>query len=133
MSRRSLVLILWLLGTPCGASAQLFASSPSGNLVVGLTLDAGGVPRRRVERFGKLILSWSPLGLTLLRGESLASDFILLGSKTTEHDETYEIVAGKTSDARDNYRELRVRLIQSLALRRTAVSTYSPIFLVSHF
>lgn len=124
MNRITWLAICWLAVPAFGASSQVFVSSPSGNLAVGFTLESGGTPRWRVERFGKPILSWSPLGLTLAREVSLTSHLLLLGSETSEHDETYQIVAGKANHARDRYRELRVRLIESLPSRRRMDLTF---------
>ena len=124
MSRRILPAIFSLLFFASIASAQIFVSSPSARLSVGFSLDVGGIPVWRIERFGKPVLSWSPLGLTLIKGGSLTSHFLLLGSETTEHDETYALVAGKTNHARDHYRELRVRLIESLPSRRRLDLTF---------
>jgi hypothetical protein len=42
----------------------------------------------------------------------------MLDSDIREHDETYTLVIGKTKEARDYYRELLVRLQESLPPRR---------------
>jgi alpha-glucosidase len=113
MCRNALVVLVCVTAALCSASSQVVLRSPSGNLVVGFALDSAGVPRWQVQQDGKPLLSWSPLGLTFLKGGSLASRFILLDSEITEHDERYDLVAGKVKHARDHHRELRVKLLES--------------------
>jgi alpha-glucosidase len=56
--------------------------------------------------------------LTFRREGALTSRFAMLDSAISEHDETYNLVVGKTRNARDHFRELRVKLQESVAPRR---------------
>jgi alpha-glucosidase len=124
MCRNVLFFLVCTFLPACSASSQVFFTSPSGILVVGFSVDSGGVPWWQIQRDGKSLLSWSPLGLTFLKGGSLASHFILLGSEITEHDEKYDLVAGKTKHARDHHRELRVQLQESAPAGRRLDLTF---------
>ena len=56
------------------------------------------------------MVSWSPLGLTLREGPPLVTGFAVAETASAAHDERYTLVVGKTREARDHYRELRVTL-----------------------
>ena len=100
------------------ASADVACSSPGGKTTIRFRLDPRGAPQWRVLRRGDALLAWSPLGLTF-RGEgALTSRFAMLDSEIGEHDETYDLAVGKTRNARDHFRELRVKLQESVAPHR---------------
>lgn len=117
---RSLALFLLLLAPSafCQVSPSFHFSSPRGNISIDFRLDPEGVPQWRVSGSGGTLLTWSSLGLTLDEGPPLTSGFTVVDSSFSEHDETYPVVAGKTKQARDYFRELRVTLRESSAPRR---------------
>jgi len=92
--------------------AEEVVHSPSGNIEVSFRLAERGVPQWHVSREGSTILDWSRLGLNLPGNGRLDSGFTVAGIDSGGRDETYTLVAGKTKIARDNHRELRVRLRQ---------------------
>jgi alpha-glucosidase len=87
--------------------------SPDNSLTVAFRVDSRGGPEWQVQRKGSVLLDWSPLGLTFSEGLPLTSGFTVLDSAIREYDESYTLVIGKTKNARDHYRELRVRLLES--------------------
>jgi alpha-glucosidase len=107
----SLSLLVVVLVT--GGLSVVRVKSPDQALTVDCRLDSHGTPEWRVARKGSVLLDWSPLGLTFRNGLPLTSGFTMLDSTIREHDESYTLVIGKTKNARDHYRELRVRLQES--------------------
>jgi alpha-glucosidase len=96
--------------------SEVRVESPGGNLAIVFRIDDHGMPEWQVLRKGGVLLAWSPLGLTFREGSALR--FRMLGSEARKHDETYELVVGKTKRARDHYRELEVNLEEPSAPRR---------------
>jgi alpha-glucosidase len=115
---RLVSLSVTIIGFACAASgfADVRVESPGGNLAIVFRIDDHGTPEWQVLRKGGVLLAWSPLGLTFREGSALR--FRMLGSGTRGHDETYELVVGKTKRARDHYRELEVNLEESSPPRR---------------
>jgi alpha-glucosidase len=106
--------LLCVLAASCLASSPLHMSSPNGRIGIDFRLEHEGVPGWKVTGPGGVILTWSPLGLTFLKGSPLTSHFTIVDSTIVERDETYELVIGKTKKARDHFRELRVQLRESV-------------------
>jgi len=106
--------LLCVLSASCLASAPLHVSSPNGKIGIDFRLEREGVPQWKVTGPGGILLTWSPLGLTFLKGSPLTSRFAMVDSAIIERDETYELVIGKTKKARDHFRELRVQLQESV-------------------
>ena len=102
--------LLCVLSASCLASTPLHISSPNGRIGIEFRLEREGVPEWKVAGPGGVILTWSPLGLTFLKGNPLTSHFTMADSAILERDETYELVIGKTKKARDHFRELRVQI-----------------------
>ena len=98
--------------------SEVRVKSPDATITIAFRLDSRGTPEWQVLRKGAVLLAWSPLGLTFREGGALTSGFTMFDSEIREHDETYTLVIGKTKEARDYYRELRVRLQESLPPRR---------------
>jgi alpha-glucosidase len=112
------------LAALCHASSPLSITSPDGYISIGFRLDHAGTPQWRASGPGGDILGWSSLGLTFLRGSPLTSHFTMVDSSIIERDGTYELVIGKTKNARDHYRELRVRLQESIMPHRLLQLTF---------
>jgi len=111
-------LLLLVLAFVCQGFSDVRVKSPDANMTIAFRLDSRGTPEWQVLRKGTVLLAWSPLGLTFREGSALTSGFTLLDSGIREHDEKYTLVIGKTKEARDHYRELQVRLQESLLPRR---------------
>ncbi len=121
MTMRLALLALFAACALCaGASAQteslpLKLASPGGRLEVALALDGEGVPLYSVSLGGRTVIAPSPLGLEFKAGGLLSKGLRVTGSKRDSRDETYAVVAGKTSRARDHFNELTVSLEEQKA------------------
>jgi alpha-glucosidase len=118
MRKNGMALLLFLVFTVGRAPADIQVTSPGGVLSITFRLTSQGMPLWRVHGPGGELLSWSPLGLTLLEGGPLISRFTLVDSAFSERDEAYELVVGKTKNARDHSRELRVELREAVKPHR---------------
>jgi len=106
--------LLCLLSTTCLGSPPVHVSSTNGKIGVDFRLQGKGIPQWKVTGPGGVILAWSSLGLTFLKGSALTSHLTMLSSEIVERNETYELVIGKAKKAIDNFRELRVHLRESV-------------------
>ncbi len=98
------------------AAAPLKLASPDGLLAAALTLD-GGVPRLAVAYRGRPVLNPGRLGLDLAEGGSLRS-LALVATRRASADRTYPLVSGKSSVARDRYRQLTLAFREGAGLHR---------------
>lgn len=90
-------------------------ASPSGRVEVTLRLNDTGAPLYTVGYGGRVVLAPSALGLELRDGAHLTAGFVVSEVRRSGGDETYPIVAGKSSRARAHFNELRVALRQTAA------------------
>jgi len=115
----NLLFIVLLLGiTPVAgvSSGPLQLASPDGAVQIVFRLTAGQAPTYRVTFHGKSVVEDSPLSLEFRRGGTWGAGQEITGVHRNAHDETYSLVAGKSSQARDHYNQMIV------ALRETAAS-----------
>ncbi|HET6395792.1 MAG TPA: glycoside hydrolase family 97 protein [Pseudoxanthomonas sp.] len=112
MLRTAFVLLLCLHSAPALSSVPppLRLASPDGRIVVTLAMDAGGVPTYAVERDGQLVIAPSPLGVQLAADDRLDRGLRIAAARESGADDSYALVAGKASRARDHYRQLEVDL-----------------------
>jgi alpha-glucosidase len=90
--------------------ASVAVRSPNDRIAIELsTSSTSSRPVFKVSYNTKTVLSESPLGIAFKDGGSL-SNLAVLDVRRSTHDETYSIVAGKTSTARDHYNEAVVAL-----------------------
>ncbi|MBO6287873.1 MAG: glycoside hydrolase family 97 protein [Prevotella sp.] len=87
-------------------------TSPNGNLVLNVELNAEGTPVYQLSYKGKTVVMPSRLGLELKNEEGLTDGFVLKNSSTSTFDETWQPVWGETRDIRNHYNELFVELSQ---------------------
>ncbi|RYE85757.1 MAG: glycoside hydrolase family 97 protein, partial [Oxalobacteraceae bacterium] len=92
------------------AAQRLQVQSPDARTQVEFALREGGVPTYRVLYRNKVVLDDAPLGLDLGRANTLGKAMTLQGSTTETHDSRFALPVGKTRQARDHYRQLRVQL-----------------------
>ncbi|RPH37424.1 glycoside hydrolase family 97 protein [bacterium] len=114
MHNGRIVPLLMLFSLFTCASAEVKVTSPGRTHTVSFRLGKDGTPQWQVTHQGTILLSWSSLGLTFLHSGPLGSNLVMKNSAVVDHDETYQLVAGKTREARDRYRELRVTLTESV-------------------
>ncbi|CAP50362.1 glycoside hydrolase family 97 protein [Xanthomonas campestris pv. campestris] len=91
----------------------LRVQSPTARTQVEFTLSEGGVPTYRVLYRNKVVLDDAPLGLDLGRNNKLGHGMTVQGSSSEDHDSRVTLTVGKTRQARDHYRQLRVQLVDA--------------------
>ena len=92
--------------------------SPNGRVAVTFALDGAGAPVYSVAYDGRPVIEPSRLALVFKRGGELSRGMTVTGADRRSHDEIYGLVAGKTSRARDRYRELTVSLAEAAGAGR---------------
>ena len=96
------------IGVALQASA-IGITSPSGDIVLNVDVDASGVPIYSVDYKGKNLVSDSRLGLTADE-TSFADGFRIESVDTVTVDRSWEPVWGEYSTVRDHFKELAVNL-----------------------
>jgi alpha-glucosidase len=116
----ALMLLLGLAHVAFGQSRPAASElrSPNGRVEVAFALNRDGAPTYSVSFDGRPAVVPSTLGLVFKEGGALSGGMRVTGTRRRAHDSWYDIVAGKTSRARDNYRELTVSLEESAGARR---------------
>ncbi|HJQ31310.1 MAG TPA: glycoside hydrolase family 97 protein [Pyrinomonadaceae bacterium] len=92
--------------------------SPNGRVEVAFSLNGDGAPTYSVSRVGRQVITPSALGLVFKDGGLLSAGMRVTGTRRRANDSWYDIVAGKASRGRDNYRELVVSLEEKTGARR---------------
>ena len=87
-------------------------SSPSGKLSLRFELNAQGQPTYQLFRDNTPVLKPSRLGFELADGTTLIDGFKQLAEESSSFDETWSPVWGESSEIRNNYNELLVKLVQ---------------------
>ena len=114
----------WLLiGLLCFGASQAAENaatiaSPSGVLVVAVTVDNEGRPNYTVERQGKPLISSSRLGFLLANVPKLERNFAIETQASRSSDETWEQPWGERKLVRNRFNELRVRLKEKTEAHR---------------
>lgn len=115
------LLIIFLMGThPIGgiSSGPLRLASPDGAVQIIFRLTAGQAPTYSVGFRGKSVVEDSPLSLEFRQGGTWGAGQEITGVRRDAHDETYPIVVGKSSQARDHYHQMIVALRETAAPHR---------------
>lgn len=100
-----------------GPSASL--TSPGAVLSVEVTLDGDGRAYYAVSRKGRPVIAASRLGFLLADAPKLERNFAIASQATRSSDETWEQPWGERRFVRNRFNELRVRLTETGALRRS--------------
>ena len=114
----------WLITSLLAACAALAAegaasvSSPSGSLVIEVTVDNEGRPSYAVARQGKPLIEASRLGFLLADVPKLERNFAIDSHSTRSSDETWEQPWGERRFVRNRFNELRVRLKEKTQAQR---------------
>lgn len=92
-----------------GVAATQSISSPSGDLLLNVTLSEEGQPLYSLDYKGKTLVSDSHLGLT---GDErdFSKGFEIIGTDTMTIDRSWQPVWGEYADVRDHFRELALHL-----------------------
>ena len=111
--RSAFALLCCLHATAAHASrpAPLLLTSPDGRNAISLTIGAGGMPTYAVERDGRVLVAPSTLGVQLSDDDRIREGLRVAAQRHSESDTRYELVAGKTREVRDHYRQLEVDLV----------------------
>ncbi len=113
--------LVFLLGTTAttafsqAVEGSLKLRSPNNRVEIGFALDQTEAPAYAVLYDGREIIAPSRLGLVFKEGGLLSQGMKVAKTLRSAHDETYELVVGKTKRARDNYRELDIFLEETRA------------------
>ena len=97
-----------LLG--CNRPSYFQLCSPNGKIEIDFSLASDRSPVYSVKYKGNTIIDNSRLALEFVSRETFSQDLEIIDIKRNAHDEVYKIVAGKTSEARDHYNELLIKL-----------------------
>lgn len=115
------VLALALLAPVASAQPHTVAS-PDGTLALAFETDADGALTYRLQRFGRDLVTPSPLGVVLTDGTRLDAGLRVLGTDAAARDTTWETVWGERRFVRDHHRELRLRLANADGVRMDVVA-----------
>jgi alpha-glucosidase len=108
-----------LLAMPARADPVAEIASPEGILRVEVALDGDGRPEYSVSRLGRPVIVPSRLGFLLTDAPKLERNFELAARSTRGVDETWEQPWGERRFVRNRFNELRVRLTERVAPKRS--------------
>lgn len=101
-----------LLFVFASCSHQTEITSPDGSLFVSFRLADAGAPEYAVALDGETVIDWSALGLKCAE-QDLTANFVLQGSDSRFHQETWETVWGEEREITDTYNEMVIHLRHS--------------------
>jgi alpha-glucosidase len=127
---RLLLMFCFLASIPCAtclaaeqAPSPLALESPDGQLSMTFRLDAQGRPAFDLAQRDRSLVA-ARLGLEFASSGPLLENFKVVASRRADRDETYAIPVGKTSQARDQHRELVVSLQENAPPHRKLDITF---------
>ena len=107
---RSLCIALFAIACTLAQSPTAGVTSPNGSLAITFTAASPGKLTYAVTYQGKPLIDASALGLDLQGERPLGSDLRITSVTPSQADETYRLVAGKTSTARNHYKAVSIAL-----------------------
>src|SRR5581483_516206 len=110
-----LILACTAFGLGAQSSKPLRVASPDSGVEIVFRLNESKAPIYSVLFQGKPVLADSPLSLEFRQGGLWGAGQKIVTFRNHSHDETYPIVAGKSSQARDHYNQLEIALEESAA------------------
>lgn len=116
LARTALAATLALAAVPALAE-DLRLQSPDGRTEV-IVSDAGGQPVYSISHRGRQILAPSGLGLQFERYQRLGPGMAVTDSSLRSGEDRYRLVAGKASEVRDRYNEIKVALTETADPKR---------------
>ena len=106
----------------CTTSIAQQIKSPEGNFIMEFSLLKDGTPTYSLKYKNKEVIKPSTLGLELKNDKkSLLNDFVVVDSKTSTFDETWQPVWGEVNKIRNHYNELAVTLNQKETDRKIII------------
>ncbi|AKC88182.1 alpha-glucosidase [Pseudoxanthomonas suwonensis] len=107
-----LILLSFLHCAPARAlpPPPLLLESPNGRIAFTLAMGVDSVPTYAVERDGRVVIAPSPLGVQFDEDDRIDRGLRIVDVRHGESDGTYELVAGKTRQVRERYRQMDVDL-----------------------
>ena len=109
----NLLLTAILFFAICSNTNAQKLKSPEGNFTMEFSLLQDGTPTYDLKYKNKEVIKPSKLGLELKNDKkSLLNDFVIVDSKTSTFDETWQPVWGEVNKIRNHYNELAVTLNQ---------------------
>jgi alpha-glucosidase len=93
-------------------------ASPDGGVHIVFRLNAERAPIYSVTFRGNAVVVDSPLSLEFRQGGVWGAGQEITGVRHDAHDETYAVIAGKSSQARDHYHQMTVALQETAAPHR---------------
>jgi alpha-glucosidase len=116
-----LLLIVLFAGTislAATTSGPLLLTSPDGGVQIIFRLAANQTPEYSVTFHGQPVVEHSSLSLEFRQGGPWGPGQEITDVRRDAHDETYSLVAGKSSTARDHYKQMIVALRDTAAPHR---------------
>ncbi len=110
--------VLSLLFVAAPAMAEVRVSSPGKVLTFTLSTNGEGRVQYRVDRLGRAVVSDSQLGFLLTDQPQILRNWKISGSKTADHDSTWQTPWGEDRTIRDRYRSLLVSLDETSGPKR---------------
>ncbi|QPQ56156.1 glycoside hydrolase family 97 protein [Allosphingosinicella flava] len=107
------------IAAPAFAQTPAKVSSPDGTLTVTVEVNGEGRPEYQVQRSGRTIIDRSRLGFIFTNAPKMERNFEIADVQVRAADTTWEQPWGERRFVRDNHREMRVRLTEKTALKRS--------------
>ena len=119
---KKLIFAFFFLLAICTTSIAQQIKSPEGNFIMEFSLLKDGTPTYSLTYKNKEVIKPSKLGLELKNDKkSLLNDFVVVDSKTSTFDETWQPVWGEVNKIRNHYNELAVTLNQKETDRKIII------------
>ena len=119
---KKLIFAFFFLLAICTTSIAQQIKSPEGNFIMEFSLLKDGTPTYSLTYKNKEVIKPSKLGLELENDKkSLLNDFVVVDSKTSTFDETWQPVWGEVNKIRNHYNELAVTLNQKETDRKIII------------
>lgn len=112
-----LFILLFLIAL--GLNAQTL-QSPNGQLKATFNID-NGIPTYQLVYKDKQVLKPGKMGLELFNEKDLIHNFLVIDTKTSSFDETWQPVWGEEKEIRNHYNEMEITLLQKGTERKMII------------
>jgi alpha-glucosidase len=117
----TLLAFVFAMSSAAQTQTPVILKSPNGALELSIATvagqniqESGGQLAYRVHFRGKPVIDWSNLGLEIQGASVLGSDLHIEAAKRSNHDETWNSIAGKANPIRDRYNAVTVQTLETL-------------------